>query len=145
MFATLLGGLPRPPLPDDARSGDLVAAAIGAQEAAGLEPLVDGGLWGSDELGTVVERWRATAALTDRAVKAVVRGPWSATGALAGSVEEDALAHDLADGRGRHEYGSSRTRRGGLPARRGPRTRRDVPRPDPLMRAPVRRGAGAGA
>ena len=92
-------GWPRPPPPDDARSGDLVAAAIGAQEAAGLEPLVDGGLWGSDELGTVVERWRATAALTDRAVKAVVRGPWSATGAPPGSVEEDALAHDLADGR----------------------------------------------
>ena len=83
MFATLLGGLPRPPLPDDARSGDLVAAAVGAQEAAGLEPLVDGGWWGNDELGTVVERWHATAALTDRAVKAVVLGPWSATGAPA--------------------------------------------------------------
>ena len=90
MFATLLGGLPRPPLPDDAQSGDLVAAAIGAQDAAGLEPLVDGGLWGNDELGTVVERWHATAALTDRAVKAVVLGPWSATGA------RDALEHDLA-------------------------------------------------
>ena len=83
MFATLLGGLPRPPLPDDARSDDLVAAAVGAQEAAGLEPLVDGGSWGNDELGTVVERWHATAALTDRAVKAVVLGPWSATGACA--------------------------------------------------------------
>ena len=96
MFATLLGGLPRPALPDDARSGDLVAAAIGAQEAAGLEPLVDGGLWGSDELGTVVERWQATAALTDRAVKAVVPGPWSATAGPAGSVGADALEHDLA-------------------------------------------------
>jgi methionine synthase II (cobalamin-independent) len=95
MFATLLGGLPRPPLPDDAQSDDLVAAAIGAQEAAGLEPLVDGGLWGSDELGTVVERWHATAALTDRAVKAVILGPLSATGAPAG-VEADALEHDLA-------------------------------------------------
>ena len=28
MFATLLGGLPRPPLPDGAPSEDLVAAAI---------------------------------------------------------------------------------------------------------------------
>jgi methionine synthase II (cobalamin-independent) len=90
MFATLLGGLPRPPLPDDARSGDLVAAAIGAQEAAGLEPLVDGGLWGNDELGTAVERWHATATLTDRAVKAVVLGPWSTTAA------RNALEHDLA-------------------------------------------------
>jgi methionine synthase II (cobalamin-independent) len=95
MFATLLGGLPRPPLPDDAQSDDQVAAAIGAQEAAGLEPLVDGGLWGSDELGTVVERWHATAALTDRAVKAVILGPLSATGDPAG-VEADALEHDLA-------------------------------------------------
>jgi methionine synthase II (cobalamin-independent) len=96
MFATLLGGLPRPPLPEDARSGDLVGAAIGAQEAAGLEPLVDGGLWGSDELGTVVERWHATADLTDRAVKAVVPGPWSATAALVGGVEADAFEHNLA-------------------------------------------------
>ena len=79
MFATLLGGLPRPPLPDDAPSEDLVAAAIRAQEAAGLELLIDGGLWGNDELGTVVERWHATAALTDQTVKAVVLGPWSAT------------------------------------------------------------------
>jgi methionine synthase II (cobalamin-independent) len=96
MFATLLGGLPRPQLPDDTRSGDLVAAAVGAQEAAGLEPLVDAGLWGSDELGTVVERWLATAALTDRAVKAVVLGPWSAIGAGHRGVEADALDHDLA-------------------------------------------------
>ena len=79
MFATLLGGLPRPPLPDDAPSDDLVAAAVRAQEAAGLELLVDGGLWGNVELDTVVERWHATAALTDDSVKAVVLGPWSAT------------------------------------------------------------------
>jgi methionine synthase II (cobalamin-independent) len=96
MFARLLGGLPRPPLPDDALSGDLVGAAIGVQEAAGLEPLVDGGLWGSEELGTVVERWHATAALTDRAVKAVVLGPWSATPAAAAGLDADALEHDLA-------------------------------------------------
>ena len=96
MFATLLGGLPRPPLPDDARSDDLVAAAVGAQEAAGLEPLVDGGSWGNDELGTVVERWHATAALTDRAVKAVVLGPWSAIDAQARGDQPDALERDLA-------------------------------------------------
>ena len=79
MFATLLGGLPRPPVREAATTAELVAAAVTAQAEAGLEPLVDGGLWGSDDLGTVVERWRATAELTDRAVKAVVEGPWSAT------------------------------------------------------------------
>jgi hypothetical protein len=90
MFATLLGGLPEPPLPDGARSGDLVAAAVAAQEAAALEPLVDGGLWGSDDLGTVVDRWHATAALTDRAVKAVLEGPWSgALRATPGAAAED--------------------------------------------------------
>jgi len=96
MFATLLGGLPRPPLPDGATAGDLVAAAIRAQEAAGLELLIDGGLWGNDDRGTVVERWLATAALTDRTVKAAILGPWSATGAMDGDVETDALEHDLA-------------------------------------------------
>ena len=79
MFATLLGGLPRPPVREAATSAELVAAALTAQAEAGLEPLVDGGLWGSDNLATVVDRWRATADLTDRAVKAVVIGPWSAT------------------------------------------------------------------
>ena len=78
MFATLLGGLPRPPLGKKATAAELVAAAVAAQSEAGLEPLVDGGLWGSEELRTVVERWRATADLTDRAAKAVVEGPWSA-------------------------------------------------------------------
>ena len=52
MFATLLGGLPRPPLPgpadpesrDSARLDALVARAIEAQEAAGFEPITDGRL-----------------------------------------------------------------------------------------------------
>jgi len=98
MFATLLGGLPRPPLPDAAPSGDLVAAAVRAQEAAGLELLIDGGLWGNDELGTVVERWHATAALTDRTVKAAVLGPWSGTRAATSdsAAESNAREHDLA-------------------------------------------------
>ena len=78
MFATLLGGLPRPPIPESGTE-ELVAAALAAQEAAGLEPLVDGGLWGSDDAQTAAERWRATIALTDLVVKAVVEGPWSAT------------------------------------------------------------------
>jgi hypothetical protein len=77
VFATLLGGLPRPPLSEAATSEELVAAAVAAQEDAGLEPLSDGGLWGSTEPATVVERWHATSALTDRMVKAVVAGPVS--------------------------------------------------------------------
>ena len=92
MFATLLGGLPRPPLGKAAKSAELVAAAIAAQSEAGLEPLVDGGLWGDDDAGTVVERWRATAALTDREVKAVVTGPFS-SGSAAGSL--NAMLHEL--------------------------------------------------
>ena len=52
MFATLLGGLPRPPLPDPDRHplddrgvlDALVARVVEAQEAAGLELLTDGRL-----------------------------------------------------------------------------------------------------
>lgn len=95
MFATLLGGLPRPPLPDGAPSDDLVAAAVLAQEAAGLELLVDGGLWGNDELGTVVERWHATVALTDHVVKAVVPGPWSVAPAPTSDHAAEVLDGDL--------------------------------------------------
>ena len=74
MFATLLGALPRPPLGDDAPLEALVEAAMRAQEAAGLEPITDGG--GPGE-GGLVGRWRATAALTDRAVKQAITGPFS--------------------------------------------------------------------
>jgi methionine synthase II (cobalamin-independent) len=77
VFATLVGGLPRPPLPESATTAELVAAAVAAQEDAGLDPLVDGGQWGSDDISTIVERWRATTQLTDRVVKAVVVGPFS--------------------------------------------------------------------
>ncbi|HSK51867.1 MAG TPA: hypothetical protein VLA44_03870 [Clostridia bacterium] len=76
MFATLLGELPRPPLPAGAPAADLVRAALAAQVGAGLEPVSDGGWWGPG--GTPAERWEATATLTDRAVKAVVVGPYSA-------------------------------------------------------------------
>jgi hypothetical protein len=93
VFATLLGGLPRPPAGEAATSADLVAAAITAQAEAGLEPLVDGGLWGDDDPGTVVDRWRATTELTDRAVKARVAGPFS-SGADPGSL--NAVLHELA-------------------------------------------------
>jgi hypothetical protein len=74
MFATLLGGLPRPPLPADASIDALVEAAVRAQESAGLDPVTDGGLHGG---GSPVEAWRSTKRLTDRAVKHVVDGPYT--------------------------------------------------------------------
>lgn len=76
MFATLLGSLPRPPLPADASPLELLAEVVRTQEAAGLEPIVDAGFGVG---ATPVDRWRATAALTDRPVKATLLGPYSAT------------------------------------------------------------------
>jgi methionine synthase II (cobalamin-independent) len=96
VFATLLGGLPRPPIPESATAEELVVAALAAQDSAGLEPLVDGGLWGSDDVGTVAERWRATEALTDRVVKALVEGPWSATVRTAPDAEPETFERELA-------------------------------------------------
>jgi methionine synthase II (cobalamin-independent) len=75
MFATLLGALPRPPLPDDAPLEALIEAAARAQEAAGLDPVTDGGFRGGVDL---VAGWETTQALTTRAVKAVIAGPYSA-------------------------------------------------------------------
>ena len=74
MFATLLGGLPHPPLAEGASRDALVEAAVRAQEAAGLDPITDGGLYGQDR---PVDAWRATAALTDRAVKQALTGPYT--------------------------------------------------------------------
>jgi methionine synthase II (cobalamin-independent) len=74
MFATLLGALPRPPIEADAPIGTLVEAAVRAQEAAGLEPITDGGFGPADD---PLAAWRATARLTDRAVKQALEGPYS--------------------------------------------------------------------
>jgi methionine synthase II (cobalamin-independent) len=74
MFATLLGPLPRPPLAMDATPLDVLEAVVRAQETAKLEPVVDAGFGVG---ATPLERWRATAALTDRPVKAVLTGPYS--------------------------------------------------------------------
>lgn len=76
MFATLLGGLPRPPLPDGGPAGTEaeVEAAVRAQEEAGLEPVTDGRL--SDPAAPAAERWRFASSLTDRAVKQALPGPF---------------------------------------------------------------------
>ena len=74
MFATLLGPLPRPSLGPGATPEELLVAVVRAQEAAGLEPVTDGGFGIGD---SPVERWRTTAALTDHPVKQVLLGPVS--------------------------------------------------------------------
>ncbi len=85
MFATLLGPLPRPPLAADATREAILGAVVAAQVEAGLEPLTDGG-W-PVEPDDPVASWRATAGRTDRAVKAVLAGPFTARVAHAGSVD----------------------------------------------------------
>ena len=88
MFATLLGPLPRPPLPADADRTAILDAVVRAQVAAGLELVTDGGFGIG---GTALERWRTTAAMTDRPVKQVLLGPYSAglAAASAGSGTPD--------------------------------------------------------
>ena len=117
MFATLLGGLPRP-VEAGGATLDLeaaVEAAIRAQESAGLEPVTDGRLRTPDllDLGGALLRnvepptgttpattpvtlasWRTAAALTDRAVKQALPGPYtlgrrSATPTAGGSRRSD--------------------------------------------------------
>lgn len=85
MFATLLGGLPRPTGAESIDDGVLVA--IRAQEEAGLEPLTDGGFRGADvdgivdEMlgrgigGNVVGSWTLASELTAHAVKQALPGP----------------------------------------------------------------------
>lgn len=74
MFATLLGPLPRPPLPDDAATERILDAVLALQIEHGLEPLMTAG-WvrpGEDPVAS----WRAAAARQPgRLVKAVVTGP----------------------------------------------------------------------
>lgn len=89
MFATLLGDLPRPPLDRDASPHELVEAAVRAQEAAGLEPITDGGFRGGVRS---VERWLATSSLTTRAVKQVITGPYTLGRSGRGTATERANA-----------------------------------------------------
>ena len=77
MFATLLGALPRPPLPVDAPRDALVEAAVRAQEEAGLDPVTDGRPPADDDRD-LARAWAATQRLTERAVKQAVNGPYTA-------------------------------------------------------------------
>jgi methionine synthase II (cobalamin-independent) len=100
MFATLAGGLPAPPVAPagDPTVGDaavlatsVLAARLKLQVAAGLEPLTDGGeasVPDAAQPGALAARWRATAAATDRLVKAVLVGPCT-IGRAAGSSRRD--------------------------------------------------------
>lgn len=78
MFATLLGPMPRPPLPGDAAPEAVLDAVLEVQAEHGLEPLTPPG-WGTAPDGPhdPVADWRAAAARTDRLVKGVVHGPVS--------------------------------------------------------------------
>lgn len=78
MFATLLGPLPRPPLPDDAAAEALLDAVLALQVEHGLEPLTAAGF--GPVAHDPVATWRAASGRhPDRLVKAVVDGPLSAT------------------------------------------------------------------
>jgi len=95
MFATLLGPLPRPPLAPNASDLELVEAAVRAQEAAGLEPITDGGLQNAQ---SPLDRWLAMAGITERAAKQDMVGPFTrARGGVAAAVleEADAINADL--------------------------------------------------
>ena len=85
MFGTLLGTLPRPPLAIDATREAILDAVVAAQVDAGLEPVTDGGwpLVPDDPVAS----WRATADRTDRAVKAVIVGPYTSGIPAGGSIE----------------------------------------------------------
>ena len=125
MFATLLGPLPRPPLPAGASLARLVRAAVEAQDVAGLEPITDGGLRhprptdalrglgglrpaadGALEAEAMpswrepltVDGWLETASFTERAVKQVLIGPYSAGCAIAaGGLDRTTLTLGLAE------------------------------------------------
>jgi methionine synthase II (cobalamin-independent) len=121
MFATLLGGLPAPPL----GAGDPLDLVLRAQEEAGLEPVTDGRLANSDlaDLGSrleciergpsgklratgvprrsrplAVEAWRAAASRTALAVKQALPGPYTLLKRIdIGDHDPDAILTALAE------------------------------------------------
>jgi methionine synthase II (cobalamin-independent) len=95
MFATLLGALPRPPLPDDAAQEAVLDAMLALQVENGLEPVTDGGVTLVPD--DPVASWRATAARTDRLVKAIVSGPYGVAEGADERVIVAALRETVAD------------------------------------------------
>ncbi len=95
MFATLLGALPDPPPLTDTSIEARIESIVRAQEAAGLDPVTDGGHGGDTD---PVAAWRRTASLTDRTVKSVITGPFTLGASLAGpaSTASDRAAATLA-------------------------------------------------
>jgi hypothetical protein len=77
MFATLLGPLPRPPVPDDAAAEAVLEAVLAVQAEHGLDPLTDGG-WPVRPDAGPVDAWRDATQRADALVKAVISGPFSA-------------------------------------------------------------------
>jgi methionine synthase II (cobalamin-independent) len=82
MFATLLGTLPDPPRHADMSIEARIESIVRAQEAAGLDPVTDGGHGGDTE---PIASWRRTASLTDRTVKSVITGPYTVGAGVAGT------------------------------------------------------------
>jgi methionine synthase II (cobalamin-independent) len=87
VFSTLLGTLPPASHDLDPASGDAVPGRIAELEAIGLDVLTDGlpPASASAAASEVVKRWRRAAALTDRPVKMVLEGPYSAAVGIGGS------------------------------------------------------------
>lgn len=80
MFATLLGTYPPDPDLGEAASAEAQARrTIEELDAAGLEPLTDGGARRPDpaDPASVVAAWRLAAGSTSRAVKQTLTGPWT--------------------------------------------------------------------
>jgi hypothetical protein len=86
VFSTLLGTLPPVSQAIDPDSDEAVRARLAELEAIGLDVVTDGLPAASPTASAteVVSRWRRAAAFTDRPVKAVIVGPYSA-GSEAGS------------------------------------------------------------
>ena len=97
MFATLLGSLPRPPLPDDAAPEAVLDAILAVQVEHGLEPVTDGG-WPIEgvagDAADPVAAWRSTTGRAGRLVKAVIPGPYSSG---SDGTRERAWLRDLAE------------------------------------------------
>jgi hypothetical protein len=89
MFATLLGGLPRPPLPAKAPPEAILDACLALQAEHRLEPATDGGwpIHPSDP----VRSWSATAERAGQLVKSVLTGPIG-SGRPVADIRRDVLA-----------------------------------------------------